>query len=96
MCWAIIHYSYQVNIEMENGEAECYCPWKNTLHYALYLTILGWAFSLYYHLCNGIRHLFWDIGRGFEIGTAKKTGIIVIILATFLTAFSVFIVLSQN
>jgi succinate dehydrogenase / fumarate reductase cytochrome b subunit len=96
MCWAIIHYSYQINIEMENGETECYCPWKNVLHYALYLTILGWAFSLYYHLCNGIRHLFWDIGKGFEINTAKKTGIIVIILSIFLTAFSAFIVLSQN
>ena len=96
MCWAIIHYSYQINVEIESGEAQCYCPWKNVIHYAIYLAILGWTFSLYYHLCNGIRHLFWDIGKGFEINTAKKTGISVIILSTLLTALSVFIVLSQN
>src|SRR5690242_2044070 len=27
----------------------------------------GWTFSLFYHLCNGIRHLAWDAGWGFEI-----------------------------
>ena len=96
MCWAIVHYSYQINIEMEGGEAECYCPWKNIIHYIVYLAILGWTFSLYYHLCNGIRHLFWDIGKGFKINTAKKTGISVIIISFILTAFSILIVLSKN
>ena len=28
--------------------------------------MLGWAFSFSYHLLNGIRHLFWDAGYGFE------------------------------
>ncbi len=96
MCWAIVHYSYQINIEMEGGEAECYCPWKNIIHYIVYLAILGWTFSLYYHLCNGIRHLFWDIGKGFEINTAKKTGISVITISLLLTALSTLIVLSKN
>lgn len=96
MCWAIVHYSYQINTEMEGGEAECYCPWKNIIRYIMYLVILGWTFSLYYHLCNGIRHLFWDIGKGFEINTAKKTGISVIIISFILTAFSILIVLSKN
>ena len=39
------------------------------------LVILGgftWALS--YHLCNGIRHLFWDAGYGFELGTVYKSG----------------------
>ena len=81
---------------MEGGEAECYCPWKNIIHYIIYLAILGWTFSLYYHLCNGIRHLFWDIGKGFEINTAKKTGISVIIISFILTALSILIVLSKN
>lgn len=31
-------------------------------------------FSLYYHLCNGIRHLFWDLGLGFEIKTVYASG----------------------
>ena len=28
--------------------------------------LLGWTFSFFFHLCNGIRHLFWDAGYGFE------------------------------
>ena len=28
------------------------------------VVVIGFVFSLYYHLCNGIRHLFWDMGLG--------------------------------
>jgi succinate dehydrogenase / fumarate reductase cytochrome b subunit len=28
--------------------------------------MLGWSFAFFYHLLNGVRHLFWDAGRGFE------------------------------
>ena len=30
------------------------------------LFLMGWSFSFLYHLLNGVRHLFWDVGRGFE------------------------------
>lgn len=30
------------------------------------LVLFGFTFSLYYHLCNGIKHLLWDIGKGFD------------------------------
>jgi succinate dehydrogenase / fumarate reductase cytochrome b subunit len=30
------------------------------------LFLFGWTFSFLYHLLNGVRHLFWDIGKGFE------------------------------
>src|SRR5690606_1427727 len=33
------------------------------------LLLFGWSFALFYHLCNGIRHLVWDAGYGFEIDT---------------------------
>jgi succinate dehydrogenase / fumarate reductase cytochrome b subunit len=29
--------------------------------------LLGWSWSLFYHLCNGIRHLLQDAGAGYEI-----------------------------
>ena len=38
------------------------------------LLLFGWTWALFYHLCNGIRHLFWDTGRGFELDTAAKSG----------------------
>ena len=37
------------------------------------LMMFGFTLSLYYHLCNGIRHLFWDAGYGFELEAANKS-----------------------
>ena len=39
-----------------------------------YIVLFGFSFSLFYHLGNGIRHLFWDIGKGLERDQAKKSG----------------------
>ena len=44
----------------------------------------GW--TLMYHLCNGIRHLFWDMGHGYEIPTAYKSGYAVVVASLVLTA----------
>jgi succinate dehydrogenase / fumarate reductase cytochrome b subunit len=49
------------------------------------LLLLGWVFSLAYHSSNGIRHLFWDAGKGFEIGTVYKSGTTVLIASILLT-----------
>ena len=43
------------------------------------------TFSLFYHLGNGIRHFFWDAGLGFELRTARASGILVIVAAVVLT-----------
>ena len=52
------------------------------------LLLLGWTFALFYHLANGIRHLAWDTGRGFELATAYSTGWLVVIAAIVLTLAS--------
>ena len=49
------------------------------------LVMLGFTWALFYHLCNGIRHLFWDAGRGFELETVNRTGWTVVILSVVLT-----------
>jgi succinate dehydrogenase cytochrome b subunit len=38
------------------------------------LLLIGWTFAFFYHLCNGIRHLVWDSGHGFELGSAYASG----------------------
>ena len=43
------------------------------------------TFSLFYHLGNGIRHLFWDAGLGFELRTAHASGVVVVAAAIVLT-----------
>ena len=47
--------------------------------------LFPWVFALFYHLCNGIRHLFWDMGKGFELETLYLSGKIVVAAATVLT-----------
>ncbi|HVY24727.1 MAG TPA: succinate dehydrogenase, cytochrome b556 subunit [Steroidobacteraceae bacterium] len=47
-----------------------------------------WLLSFYYHLFNGIRHLCWDMGRGFERSVAKATGMIVLVSAIVLTVLT--------
>ena len=49
------------------------------------ILLFAFTFSLFYHLGNGIRHLFWDAGLGFELRTAHTNGILVIGAAIVLT-----------
>ncbi|HXA69085.1 MAG TPA: succinate dehydrogenase, cytochrome b556 subunit [Stellaceae bacterium] len=49
------------------------------------LLLLGWTFSLFFHLANGIRHLCWDAGYGFEIKTATVSGWVVVAASAALT-----------
>jgi succinate dehydrogenase / fumarate reductase cytochrome b subunit len=48
--------------------------------------LFGWTWALMYHLGNGIRHLFWDIGWGFDVKVAEKTGYAVVVFSLLLTA----------
>ena len=51
------------------------------------LLLFGWTAALFYHLFNGVRHLLWDAGKGFELRTAWLSGVFVVIAtiaATFL------------
>jgi succinate dehydrogenase / fumarate reductase cytochrome b subunit len=38
------------------------------------LVLFGAAFAFCYHLLNGIRHLVFDMGHGFELQTARRSG----------------------
>ncbi len=47
--------------------------------------LLGWTWALCFHLCNGIRHLAWDCGWGFEIPRAYLTGWSVVVVSLLMT-----------
>ena len=49
------------------------------------LLMFGWSFALFFHLCNGIRHLVWDMGAGLDLKTAHTTGYAAIGVAAVLT-----------
>jgi succinate dehydrogenase / fumarate reductase cytochrome b subunit len=52
------------------------------------LLLLGFSFALFFHLCNGIRHLFWDAGYGFDLETVYKSGWVTVIASIILTAIA--------
>ena len=47
--------------------------------------LIGFTWSMIFHVLSGIRHLVWDLGYGFEIKTANISGTIVIISSLVLT-----------
>ena len=47
--------------------------------------LIGFTWSMTFHLLSGVRHLIWDFGYGFEIKTANISGIIVIVFSLVLT-----------
>ena len=50
------------------------------------IVLFGFSAAFYYHLCNGIRHLVWDFGRGFELPTVARSNALVLAGTVVLTA----------
>ncbi len=69
------------------GEPYGWSQWflSSWLGYGL---LFAWSFCLFFHLCNGIRHLFWDLGLGFELRLAYASGYLVVLAAFALTGAS--------
>ena len=53
------------------------------------IVLFGFTWSFAFHFFNGIRHLAWDLGYGFDKHFATKTGFLVFALS-FLVAIAVF------
>jgi succinate dehydrogenase / fumarate reductase cytochrome b subunit len=49
------------------------------------LLLFGFSVALFYHLSNGIRHLVWDAGYGFELPVMAKSGWAVVVATGVLT-----------
>ena len=49
------------------------------------LALLGFTFAFFYHLGNGIRHLAWDAGWGFEMDKLRLSGWVVVLFSLLMT-----------
>ncbi len=58
--------------------------WMNTLVGRLLL--FGWTLAFFFHLANGVRHLFWDVGLGFDLRQANASAWFVIVATIVMTA----------
>ena len=75
-------------LALSEGE-ESYIALQQMFFHPIGLLILfGWSFSFYYHLSNGLRHLMWDLGKGYDMFTVRFTGWAVVITSIILTAFT--------
>lgn len=65
LCWFLILATF----------FNCVCI-IDVFHESLLFKLVAFAtmYALFFHLCMGIRHLFWNIGKGFEIKTMHFTG----------------------
>ncbi len=48
--------------------------------------LVGWTFCFFFHLANGVRHLFWDAGYGFDPKRIRASGWTVVIVTLVATA----------
>ena len=60
------------------------------------LVMFSFTFALSYHFCNGIRHLFWDAGYGYEISTVYKSGLAVVIVSLLSTSLIWYFIVINN
>ena len=56
-------------------------------HFLVKIILYGTIFVISYHLLNGIRHLFWDMGIGLSIKESYMSGYLVIMFSTLITLF---------
>jgi succinate dehydrogenase / fumarate reductase, cytochrome b subunit len=61
---------------------DAYADFKHLLGSPLGKVVMfGLTLSFFYHLANGVRHLVWDIGKGFEVKTTNATSVLVFAFA---------------
>ena len=49
------------------------------------LALVAWTFCFFFHLSNGVRHLVWDVGTGFDRASIRASGWAVIVVAVAAT-----------
>lgn len=70
------------------GGADAYASAQEVFAHPLTrVALVGFSFAFFYHLMNGVRHLVWDTGRGFDKAQARTSGWLAFLGAIVLTAF---------
>lgn len=78
-------------IGLANGKEAYDCVATCMAHPVGKLIVIGLVFSLVFHWLNGLRHLGWDVGWGFEIPKTYATGWAVLVLSIVGTAGVLFL-----
>lgn len=79
---------YALTEGKESYEYFCYWLQQPLIKFILHLILI----SVYYHLLNGIRYLVWSLGKGFSLRVIYRSGLIICLLALFLTIFTALLI----
>ena len=60
------------------------------------LALFAWTLAFYYHLANGMRHINWDMGKGFDLSEVTDSGHIVVVCAFALTILTWAIIITNT
>lgn len=67
-------------LAIAGGEAEYAAVMAFMGTWPVKVALAVWLLAFWYHLFNGLRHLAWDAGYGFEKAQARRTGVLVVVL----------------
>ena len=66
----------------------CYSLWQYFSNSLIgEIVLMGWVLALFFHIFNGIRHLFWDYGLGLSLSVSKWTGLAVCVATIIVSIF---------
>ncbi len=86
--WWIVCVTFSTKTPMEGW------VWQFFSNIWGHIVLIAWSFSVFFHFCTGVRHLFWDAGFGFNVRTMEITGWIAVVIASFLTLATWLIILN--
>ena len=72
-------------LALASGEAAYDCFHKFITSPLGTLMLLGWTAALFLHMGNGIRHFFWDVGKGYQIATARRSAFMLLAFTAAMT-----------
>jgi len=55
-------------------------------YWLIQVIIWGFIYALFFHLCHGVRHLIWDVGKSFDRDTLTRFAVIELAVSVALTA----------
>lgn len=82
----LLLFVYWLVAAASGPEAYAYAQQVVFAHPITRVELVGFSFAFFYHLMNGVRHLVWDTGHGFEKSQARASGWLAFLGAIVLTA----------
>jgi succinate dehydrogenase / fumarate reductase cytochrome b subunit len=80
-------------VQIKNGMLS-YLEMQTLLHtLPMKMILSGFIYALMFHLCHGVRHLVWDIGKSFSRETFMRCALIELFVSSLLTVLTLMVIL---